>query len=78
MNQTPLVFKGKRKNFAPGSSLLKACNNLGMKVPTNCKKGDCATCVVNIAGGREKACIGKVPPAPKLKVLLKKGLVVSR
>ena len=75
--KTPLVYNGKRKEFAPGSSLMKACNQLGMKVPTSCKKGDCGTCTVSIAGKRQKACVGKVPPAPKLKSLLEKGLVCS-
>ena len=76
-DKTPLVFNGKRKEFAPGSPLMKACNTLGMKVKTNCKKGDCGTCTVSIAGKRTKACIGKVPPAPTLKSLKEKGLVCS-
>lgn len=78
MNKTPLVFNGKRKEFAPGSNLLKACNALGMKVPTSCKKGDCGTCTVSVAGKLQKSCVGKVPPAPKLKSLIEKGLVCSR
>ena len=78
MNKTPLVFNGKRKEFAPGSNLLKACNALGMKVPTSCKKGDCGTCAVSVGGKRQKSCVGKVPPAPKLKSLIEKGLVCSR
>lgn len=36
MNKTPLVFGKKRMEFAPGSSLLAACNKLGMKVVVTC------------------------------------------
>ena len=40
------------------------------------KRGDCATCQVFIAGYATRACIGKVPPEPKLKSLQEKGLEV--
>ena len=46
---------------------MAACKKLGINVKTNCKKGDCGTCTVNIGGKSMRACIGKVPPAPKLK-----------
>ena len=39
-------------------------------------RGDCATCQVFIAGRATRACIGKVPPEPKLKSLQEKGLEV--
>ena len=49
-NKTPLVANGKRVEADPGSSLLAACTKLGLKVPTKCKKGECATCTVTVAG----------------------------
>jgi hypothetical protein len=33
---------------------------------------------VSVAGNRQKACVGKVPPAPKLKSLIEKGLVCTK
>ena len=39
-------------------------------------RGDCATCQVNIAGRNVKACVGTVPPEPRLKSLQEKGLEV--
>mmetsp|Transcript_39826 Transcript_39826/g.80339 ORF Transcript_39826/g.80339 Transcript_39826/m.80339 type:complete len:110 (-) Transcript_39826:249-578(-) len=77
MNSVPLVYNGKRIEVAPGSSLMAACNKLGLKVPTNCKKGDCGTCTVSVGGIKVKACVGKVPPAPKLKSVMTKGLEVK-
>lgn len=74
---TPLVANGKRVEAQPGSSLMAACNQLGLRVPTSCKKGECGTCTVTVAGNKMRACIGKVPPAPKLKSLIEKGLSVS-
>jgi ferredoxin len=76
MNKTPLTYNGKRAEFAPGSSMMAATKRLGMKVKTNCKKGDCGTCTVNVGGKSVRACVGKVPPAPKLKSLLEKGIPV--
>ena len=76
MNKTPLTYNGKRVEVAPGSSLMAATKKLGMKVKTNCKKGDCGTCTVNVGGKSMRACVGKVPPAPKLKSLIEKGIPV--
>lgn len=75
--KTPLVANGKRVEVDPGSSLIQACVKLGLKVPTQCRKGDCGTCTVTVAGSKIRACIGKVPPAPRLKSLIEKGLAVS-
>ena len=75
--KTPLVANGKRVEADPGSSLLAACQKLGLRVPTDCKKGECGVCTVSVGGQKIKSCIGKVPPAPKLKSLLEKGLPVS-
>jgi hypothetical protein len=76
-NKTPLTANGKRFEAEPGSSMIAACTKLGLRVPTKCKKGDCGTCTVTCAGNKIRACVGKVPPAPKLKSLIEKGLPVS-
>lgn len=60
--KTPLVANGKRVEADPGSSLIAACTKLGLKVPTKCKKGECGTCTVTVAGSKYRACIAKVPP----------------
>jgi len=57
--------------------VLKACIKLGLKVPTDCKKGDCGTCTVTVGGNKIRACTGKVPTAPKLKSVREKGLTVT-
>jgi uncharacterized 2Fe-2S/4Fe-4S cluster protein (DUF4445 family) len=49
-NKTPLVAGGKRIEADPGSSLMTACTKLGLRVPTKCKKGECGTCTVTVAG----------------------------
>ena len=77
MAKTPLVANGKRFEAEEGSSMLAACAKLGLKVPTKCKKGECGTCTVTAGGKKIRACIGKVPDAPRLKSLLEKGLVVT-
>ena len=60
--KTPLVANGKRIEADPGSPLLVACTKLGLKVPTKCKKGECGTCTVTVAGSKYRSCIAKVPP----------------
>ena len=55
----------------------QACQQLGLRVPTKCKKGECGTCTVTVAGNKMRACVAKVPPAPRLKSLIEKGLSVS-
>jgi len=75
---TPLVSKaGKRFEAKPGSPLGPAVSKLGLRVPYSCKKGDCGTCTVTVAGKKIRACVGKVPPAPKLKSLKEKGLITT-
>jgi aerobic-type carbon monoxide dehydrogenase small subunit (CoxS/CutS family) len=44
---------------------------------THSNRGDCGSCTINIAGNRVKACVGKVPPEPRLKSLQEKGLAIS-
>ena len=64
--KTPLVANGKRIEADPGSSLIAACTKLGLRVPTKCKKGECGTCTVTVAGSKYRACIAKVPPGTYL------------
>uniref|UniRef100_A0A7S3NPX4 2Fe-2S ferredoxin-type domain-containing protein n=1 Tax=Aureoumbra lagunensis TaxID=44058 RepID=A0A7S3NPX4_9STRA len=76
---TPLtnVATGKKITVPEGSNLGAACSKLGIKVPYNCKKGDCGTCSVSVGGKILRACTAKVPPAPKLKSVAEKGLPVK-
>ena len=39
-------------------------------------RGDCATCQISLGGRMARACIGKVPPEPKLKSLQEKGIEI--
>lgn len=75
--KTTLTYNGKKKAFAPGSPLKNAVAQLGVPVKYSCKKGDCATCQVQVAGRNVRACIGKVPPPPTLKSLQEKGLEIK-
>merc|ERR1712232_214772 len=76
LGMTVLSNGMKKKDFKPGTPLSRALPQIGIKPRYSCKKGDCATCQVFIAGRATRACIGKVPPAPKLKSLQEKGLEV--
>mmetsp|Transcript_12129 Transcript_12129/g.13014 ORF Transcript_12129/g.13014 Transcript_12129/m.13014 type:complete len:159 (-) Transcript_12129:414-890(-) len=76
LRMTVLSYGGKKKNFKAGTPLSKALPQIGIKPRYSCKKGDCATCQVFIAGRATRACIGKVPPEPTLKSLKEKGLEV--
>jgi succinate dehydrogenase/fumarate reductase-like Fe-S protein len=49
--------------------MLEACKKLGLNVPLDCRKGDCGTCTVTCGGMKIRACIGKVPPVPKVILL---------
>ena len=78
MQTTPLVSAaGKRFEAKPGSPLGPACAKIGVKVSYSCKKGDCGVCTVSVGGKKMKACVSKVPPAPKLKSLIEKGLITK-
>ena len=39
-------------------------------------RGDCGSCSISVGGQRIKACVGKVPPEPRLKSLQEKGLEI--
>eukprot|EP00536_Pseudo-nitzschia_multiseries_P002095 jgi/Psemu1/182793/e_gw1.28.215.1 len=73
---TLLTHNGKKKNFKPGSPMKNAAAGLGIKPRYSCRKGDCNSCTLSVGGQRIKACVGKVPPEPKLKSLQEKGLEV--
>mmetsp|Transcript_28003 Transcript_28003/g.80423 ORF Transcript_28003/g.80423 Transcript_28003/m.80423 type:complete len:114 (-) Transcript_28003:98-439(-) len=76
LQMTVLTYNGKKKNFKAGSPLKSAASALGVKPKYSCRKGDCGSCTLSVGGQRIKACIGKVPPEPKLKSLQEKGLEV--
>eukprot|EP00559_Dactyliosolen_fragilissimus_P002740 CAMPEP_0184854858 /NCGR_PEP_ID=MMETSP0580-20130426/239_1 /TAXON_ID=1118495 /ORGANISM="Dactyliosolen fragilissimus" /LENGTH=113 /DNA_ID=CAMNT_0027349213 /DNA_START=106 /DNA_END=447 /DNA_ORIENTATION=- len=77
LKMTVLNYNGKKKNFKPGSPLKNACANLGVKPRYSCKKGDCGSCTISVGGTGIKACVGKVPPEPRLKSLQENGLVIK-
>mmetsp|Transcript_8079 Transcript_8079/g.12359 ORF Transcript_8079/g.12359 Transcript_8079/m.12359 type:complete len:115 (-) Transcript_8079:64-408(-) len=76
LHMTILSYNGKKKDFKAGSPLSKAVQQLGIKPNYSCKKGDCATCEIFLAGRMTKPCVAKVPPEPKLKSLQEKGLEI--
>ena len=77
LQMTILAANGKKVDFKEGSPLKNACAKLGVKPKYSCKKGDCGSCTVSVGGSRIKACVGKVPPMPRLKSLQEKGLEVK-
>ncbi|KAG7348455.1 hypothetical protein IV203_017160 [Nitzschia inconspicua] len=76
LQMTILSYNGKKKDFKPGTPLSTAVQQLGLKPTYSCKKGDCATCQIFLAGRATKPCVAKVPEAPKLKSLQEKGLEI--
>mmetsp|Transcript_6375 Transcript_6375/g.18754 ORF Transcript_6375/g.18754 Transcript_6375/m.18754 type:complete len:113 (-) Transcript_6375:110-448(-) len=77
LQMTVLTSGGRKKDFKPGSPLKDAVAALGVKPKYSCRKGDCGSCTISVGGQRMKACIGKVPPEPRLKSLQEKGLEVK-
>mmetsp|Transcript_12407 Transcript_12407/g.26397 ORF Transcript_12407/g.26397 Transcript_12407/m.26397 type:complete len:112 (+) Transcript_12407:132-467(+) len=77
LHMTVLTANGKKIDAKEGSPLKAACAKLGVKPKYSCKRGDCGSCTVSVGGSRIKACVGKVPPMPKLKSLQEKGLAVK-
>jgi len=41
------------------------------------RRGDCGSCTISVGGTGIKACVGKVPPEPRLKSLQENGLVIK-
>ena len=74
LSMTKLNYNGKSVEVREGTPLKNAVSKLGYKPKYSCKKGDCGSCTVSVGGSRIKACVGKVPPAPKLKSVQEKGL----
>jgi len=77
LQMTVLTYNGKKKNFKAGSPLKNAVAQLGAKPRYSCKKGDCATCQIFLAGRATKPCVAKVPEEPRLKSLQEKGLEIK-
>eukprot|EP00591_Stephanopyxis_turris_P003436 CAMPEP_0195518364 /NCGR_PEP_ID=MMETSP0794_2-20130614/12716_1 /TAXON_ID=515487 /ORGANISM="Stephanopyxis turris, Strain CCMP 815" /LENGTH=104 /DNA_ID=CAMNT_0040647313 /DNA_START=84 /DNA_END=398 /DNA_ORIENTATION=+ len=77
LDMTNLAYNGKKQNFKAGTKLSAACAKLGVKPRYSCKKGDCGSCTISVGGQRVKACVGKVPPEPRLKSLQEKGLEIK-
>ncbi|KAL7428876.1 hypothetical protein ACHAXH_000952 [Discostella pseudostelligera] len=77
LHMTILTANGQKIEFKEGSPLSSACAKLGVKPKYSCKRGDCGSCTVSVGGTRIKACVGKVPPMPRLKSLQEKGLEVK-
>mmetsp|Transcript_6917 Transcript_6917/g.20316 ORF Transcript_6917/g.20316 Transcript_6917/m.20316 type:complete len:123 (-) Transcript_6917:138-506(-) len=76
LQMTVLTYGTKKKDFKPGTPLSKAVAQLGVKPRYSCKKGDCATCELMLAGRMTKPCVAKVPAEPRLKSLQEKGLEI--
>ena len=76
LEMTVLTYNGKKKTFKAGSPMKRAAAGLGIKPRYSCRKGDCNSCTLSVGGQRVKACVGKVPPEPRLKSLQEKGLEV--
>ena len=74
LSMTKLNYNGKSVEVKEGTPLKNAVSKLGYKPKYSCKKGDCGSCTVSIGGSRIKACVGKVPAAPRLKSVQEKGL----
>lgn len=77
LQMTVLNYNGKKVNAKAGSPLKNVVGKLGVKPKYSCKKGDCGSCTISVGGNRVKACVGKVPPEPRLKSLQENGLVVK-
>jgi ferredoxin len=39
-----------------GQKVVAVANKVRVKIPVNCQKGDCGTCVVSVNGRKVKAC----------------------
>lgn len=74
LDMTKLTYNGKSAEVREGTPLKNAVSKVGYKPRYSCKKGDCGSCTLSVGGTRIKACVGKVPPQPRLKSLQEKGL----
>lgn len=80
MQEVSSCFCALMRSMDDASSISKRINAsvllLMMSLLLN-SRGDCGSCTVSVGGSRIKACVGKVPPQPKLKSLQEKGLEVK-
>ena len=48
-------------NAVVGQKLTVVASRVRVKIPVNCQKGDCGTCMVNLNGRKVKACQTSLP-----------------
>mmetsp|Transcript_128864 Transcript_128864/g.223489 ORF Transcript_128864/g.223489 Transcript_128864/m.223489 type:complete len:147 (-) Transcript_128864:198-638(-) len=75
--QTRLRYEGKVIDVPTGSSLMSAAQKLGIKVPTQCKKGECGTCTITVGTQPMRACSAQVPDPPRQPSLQEKGIPIT-
>ena len=60
-NEQVTVNGVKVPNAVVGQKLTVVASRVRVKIPVNCQKGDCGTCMVNLNGRKVKACQATLP-----------------
>ena len=60
-NEQVTVNGIKVPNAVVGQKLTVVASRVRVKIPVNCQKGDCGTCMVNLNGRKVKACQATLP-----------------
>jgi ferredoxin len=60
-NEQVTVNGIKVTNAVVGQKLTTVASRVRVKIPVNCQKGDCGTCMVNLNGRKVKACQTSLP-----------------
>jgi ferredoxin len=60
-NEQVTVNGLKVPNAVVGQKLTVVASRVRVKIPVNCQKGDCGTCMVNLNGRKVKACQTSLP-----------------
>lgn len=60
-NEQVTVNGMKVPNAVVGQKLTVVASRVRVKIPVNCQKGDCGTCMVNLNGRKVKACQTSLP-----------------
>lgn len=60
-NEQVTVNGVKVPNAVVGQKLTVVASRVRVKIPVNCQKGDCGTCMVNLNGRKVKACQTSLP-----------------
>ena len=60
-NEQVTVNGIKVPNAVVGQKLTVVASRVRVKIPVNCQKGDCGTCMVNLNGRKVKACQAILP-----------------